>query len=965
MKLAELLQEYPADVLDRLAADKVDEVAGLRLPRPVVVQEVERALGSLSYVAKVLAPSRPPTYAILRLLLDAPENRLPGAGFRQKVCNLTEQLSASAEDERTVPRGKNYELYLRMLHAAWEDGQVDRGEALLLEVLREELGILTRQHFVLEHHPRVRPLWDFPKAFETARNHLLTTGVVLTHGEHYVIASQVCMAVRRIWKIELEDAEYERLLTHFTIVQLRKVSENAGLPLTGSKGERAQRIVEGLVAPAVALDQLHINEVKDLCRDCRLPVTAAKTDLIASLIEHFDEGADLVPEDPTPKEETVVEPEPEPRELDTETLTRLLQELTVDQLYDVLAAHHLRRSGSKGARIERLVASPWSEQTLLRTLPKGELVDLCRRHGLRVSGVKDDLIARLLGWANAVPSEKTPEGVPIPSEQETTAPDEGDSSAEGDSTEKGTPAEPSRPLPPGLRDIQVDYPNLEPGEQVVLALLKQVRSLTEVDIERAARHHDLRWVLVKAHMADLLATLDRRGPNPVRVRSTGSVNIYEWAGVTGDGPGALQRDAARDLVDALRQGVVPERHLEQLVVGQEAAREHLVKLLDHVRTGRSEFKFLRGPYGAGKSFLFSWFREQAFAKGFAVATVRVGPDQPISDLPVFYSGMVNGLRSPEKRDASALPDILESWLLAILRRIAEIEGVPPFGTSTRAILAPIVEQHIREELAHLADHDPSFPPAVLHFYKARVEGDRDTANTALAWLRGSRAMSGDALRRIGVRGHLEGEEVFPRMRALLHVIAGGRLSGLLLLVDELELVRRFPHARQRERAYETLRLLVDEAGENGLPGCLMVFTGTDALFEDERYGLASYEALANRVTSQKAIDGVVSMRQPVIQLEPLDASRLLAVAERVRAIHSLAYGWAARERVDDAVLAKLVEDATTFGGEATPRLPRPVLRELVHLLDICEENPGVRAADCVRTGDDSDLAASVIDIRGA
>jgi hypothetical protein len=362
-----------------------------------------------------------------------------------------------------------------------------------------------------------------------------------------------------------------------------------------------------------------------------------------------------------------------------------------------------------------------------------------------------------------------------------------------------------------------------------------------------------------------------------------------------------------------------------------------------VAQDRSEFKFLRGAYGAGKTFLCSWLRERAFDAGFAVSTVRIGPEQSLADLPLFFSGLIDGLRTPEKRDASALADILESWLLARHRHTAQLEGVPAFGNGAGQHLAPLVERRIEEDLASLCDLDPGFGPAMRSFYRARLAGDHETASTALSWLRGSRSAPASALAVLGIRGYLETPEVFPRMRALLEVIGGGRLRGLLLVIDELELVRRFPQARQRERAYETLRLLIDECGENRLPGCLLLSTGTDQLFDDERYGLASYRALAHRVTPPQDTTGGVSMRQPIIALDPLDRDRLLEVALRVRDIHGRAYGWPSRERVPQEVLERIADQSTAFGDGRSERLPRPFLRHVVHLLDLCEERPDLGA----------------------
>lgn len=961
MLVTEALAQYPDEDLDRLARDKVDEVTNLRLPREVLIQEIAAALSSLSYVAKVLAPARPPTYSLLKLLLDAPDHRVVPRDFREAVHALTEDLTELAASGEGLAKNKDYALYLQMLYAAWEDdGRVDRSEALLLAALRKELGLWAREHLLLEHHPLVRPIWDSERAYTEARNHLLATGLVLVHEGAYVLPEEVALQVRRVWEIELDDSAYRRLLNRLTGKQLRTALVATFLPLSGSKEERVERLVKGLMPPAEVLDALHINEVKELCRGCSLPVSASKAELIASLVDHFEAREDLQEQEAETEPKAPMSPaEPERRELPNSGFSNLLQQLTLDLLYDLLASRGLRKSGSKADRVTRLVDSPWSERSLLGGLRRADLAELCRKLGVPVSGVKAEIIERLIGWAQepavAVQERQEEEVVQRLVEVEPEP-------AQPEAVQAGIPQERSAPPPPGLDEIRRRFPELEGDEQVVLALLREARSLTEREIERAAGHHRLGWFLTKAHMAALLARLRRTGDCPVRMRCTGRLNIYEW---TGPGSGGreenLDQRVARDLVDALRQGVVPDRHLDRLVVGQEEARGHLVELLDHVAEGRSEFKFLRGAYGAGKTFLCTWLRERAFEAAFAVATVRIGPDQPLSELPVFFSGLIDGLRTPEKRDACALADVLESWLLTVHRQVAKEAGTVPLGRSQQEDLRPAVEARIDEHLADLAGVDPGLGPALRAFYRARLEGDQETASNALSWLRGSRSISSAVLSAIGVRGQLAADEVFPRMRSLLQVIAGGRLRGLLMLIDELELVRRFPQARQRERAYETLRLLIDECGENRLPGCLLVCTGTDQLFEDERYGLASYRALSHRVAPPQAAQGAVSVRQPIISLEALDQERLLEVALRVRDVHARAYDWVAEDQVPRSLLERMVEEWTVFGEGHTGRLPRPFLREVVHLLDLCQERPEVPASEYLgKPREPAALAGSVL-----
>jgi len=97
MKILEILERYSDAAIDQLAADKVDESANLRLPRTVIVREIASALSSLTYVAGALAPSRPPTYAFLKLLLEAPNHQLPVEGFQETVMLTTKEMTTKAQ----------------------------------------------------------------------------------------------------------------------------------------------------------------------------------------------------------------------------------------------------------------------------------------------------------------------------------------------------------------------------------------------------------------------------------------------------------------------------------------------------------------------------------------------------------------------------------------------------------------------------------------------------------------------------------------------------------------------------------------------------------------------------------------------------------------------------------------------------------------------------------------------------
>ena len=946
MKLIEILELYSDPAIDQLAVDKVDESANLRLPRSVIVQEINAALSSLSYVASALAPSCPPTYAFIKLLLDAPNHLQSVEGFQEKVLSTTKEMTQRAKSGKGLSTEKNYQLYINVLKNAWEsNNEINRSEALLLDALRNELGIWTREHLLLEHHPDVRQLWDNPSAYVSARNHLLLTGLVLTYENNYAIADEVALQIRRSWGIDLEREPYTRLLNLVKNEQLHMVLNNTGLQLSGTKDERIDRMLNALIPPIELLNFMQIEELRELCRNNGIQVSGRKSEVISNVIDFFDRGLDLQ-DDIIEVKVSPLPSESEERELSDDVFKKFLQNLTNDQLYDALSQSFLKTSGVKEEKVKRLTESPWSDIFIISRLRKSDLSELCRKLGIQVSGIKSELIERLIEGSRIRYSESTAKagnedlesraeakGIVIPK----TAPDV-----------VALIDKPKAILPKGLQDIKLDYSNLIEDEQIILSLIKETKSLTEQDIERASRNHGLGWFLTKAQMVEIVAKLRDQTNNPLRVRSVRSVNIYEWMGEKVEDKQLLEKRAARDVIHALRQGVVPEKNIDLIIIGQNKARTHLKELLTETKSNKSPFKFIRGPYGAGKTFLISWLREHALKEEFVVSTVNIGPDQPLSDLPIFYHGLINGLRIPEKTDSCALTDILESWLLTIHRKTAQIEGLTSLDPDSQRKLIEVVEKRVESELAYLSDLDPGFAPALRAFYRAKSTNNPVLASTAIAWLSGSRSMSGKMLNEIGVRGYLEANEVFPRIRALLEVIKGSRYHGLLLLVDELELIRKFPHARQREQALEILRLLIDESGKNGFPGCLLIFTGTDTFFEDDRAGIPSYEALSERLSVPNGPEGLMSVRQPVITLQGLNQSKLLAVIGRVRDIHGTAYNWDAINRFPDSALQRLVQDWTAFGEGSVNRKPRPIIREFIHILDLCEENPNISHEELVR-----------------
>ncbi|MGA7303823.1 MAG: SAP domain-containing protein, partial [Rhodothermales bacterium] len=244
MKLREILSFSDENSLERFVADKIDDVVHLRLPKEVLIDEIADTVASYSYVSQAIGTRHPPCFEILDLLMKSEGNQIPIASFRRLVRDRVAEISEFADGDDSLALNKNYGLYARVLEVAWEsDREIDASELSLLTALRRELGISFREHVVVEHTKRIRQFWQTDDAYERERNNLLTTGLLFTHEDQYVLPEEFPPLIRQIWSIDLPQKDYARFLSHLSTTKLYELLAQYGLKVAGTKEERIDRLV--------------------------------------------------------------------------------------------------------------------------------------------------------------------------------------------------------------------------------------------------------------------------------------------------------------------------------------------------------------------------------------------------------------------------------------------------------------------------------------------------------------------------------------------------------------------------------------------------------------------------------------------------------------------------------------------------------------------------------------------------
>lgn len=395
----------------------------------------------------------------------------------------------------------------------------------------------------------------------------------------------------------------------------------------------------------------------------------------------------------------------------------------------------------------------------------------------------------------------------------------------------------------------------------------------------------------------------------------------------------LQKNTARDIVEALRIGAVPQTGLHEYAVGLDRHMEVMGDQLDRAKDRSGQFKFVRGEYGAGKTFLTHLLTETALKRRFVVSNLVIGKDTPLHKLDEVYREIVANLRTPRQK-TGALKGLLDSWIHRLEERLIRVEGLDE--NSPR--LVERTKQEMESSLGTLATEHSAFTSVLRTYYGADVSGDHALAQQLVGWLSGEKNVSARAKREAGVKGEIDQTMVFPFIRIIAEISSQAGRNGLVVVLDEVETISRMPMRQQREQGLQNVRQIVDEASEGRLPRCYFVFTGTRGFFDDPK-GVPALQPLNERIKLEDPDEPYPNYKHAQIVLKSFDYERLIEVGKRVREIYDIAYRPLDRSRASDTLIESLADSLTSRFGGRVDVVPRQFLRQLVDTFDRILEYP--------------------------
>ena len=385
------------------------------------------------------------------------------------------------------------------------------------------------------------------------------------------------------------------------------------------------------------------------------------------------------------------------------------------------------------------------------------------------------------------------------------------------------------------------------------------------------------------------------------------------------------------IFERLRSGTVPEKGLDKFAIGIDKPLNEIRRQLSLISSGEGAFKFLRGGYGCGKTFMSQYTLLEALKENFAVSFVVVSPnDTQFHKFDEVYHRIVSGIRTP-MATGGALEDAIDRWISRIEDRLADEIGDDADDFDDQ------VKVRFESELCDLAKESfgNEFINVLKAYFDAKQEGDYQTASSLIAWISGSKNVAAGAKKKAGIKGEISSASALLYLKGILNIIKKAGHKGLVIIVDELETILR-TRSDVRGKSLNGLRQIIDAAKD--FPGMLWLFTGTREFF-DSRKGVQGLEPLHDRIKFTSS-GGFVSPKQPQLELQPFDKLRLKAVALKLREIFPCENKSRLYQLVDDGFLDDLCDFVTEGLKGDVGVIPRQFLRELITVLDLVEEHDG-------------------------
>jgi hypothetical protein len=363
----------------------------------------------------------------------------------------------------------------------------------------------------------------------------------------------------------------------------------------------------------------------------------------------------------------------------------------------------------------------------------------------------------------------------------------------------------------------------------------------------------------------------------------------------------MDRQLARAIVNKLGStGTPPEFGIEHFTVGLEpylkvVEDEYLNGIL---KFNLSSFKLITGNYGGGKTHFLYTVRDLAFRHNYCVAYVSLNPTEcPFDKLELVYRGIAANLIAPRPADLPTA--VWDKGIESVVRKWHDDQRKLHDRTDS-----------LRKYLETLpTTESTSFSNAMRGAFASLMAEDGEGFNDVVQWLKGE-----DVAKEVRIQ-HRISERIdkataFRVLRSLIQWVHAIGYTGLILLFDEAERGMSISSSRDKRRALDNLRQLVDECGNSRLPGAMVLYAVPDENLLLEGSG-GVYEALKQRLRSAFNETNPVGVRINLEELGIEPVEFLKRLGSRLADLFDAAYAVKLDEARRDAIVRALADLAVS------------------------------------------------------
>lgn len=406
------------------------------------------------------------------------------------------------------------------------------------------------------------------------------------------------------------------------------------------------------------------------------------------------------------------------------------------------------------------------------------------------------------------------------------------------------------------------------------------------------------------------------------------------------------------IIKSLEAGVVPNMGVQHLLVGRNKEVEEVIKILDNVADGESDIRFWVGDFGSGKSFMLATIEQLALQKNFVVSSLDLNPSRRFyatdRKAVALYTEIIDNIKTKTIKSGNVLSSIIEEWLNQIFQSVAKNLGV-----EILEIIEGSYQKEVTNEILNVLDNFSAvgvsfeFGQALVKFYEGFINDNRILKTNAIRWLRGDITTKTEAKKILGINQIVNDDNWFDALKNMSELFLGIGYSGFVVNFDEAVNLYKIPQSVTRERNYERILNIYNEAKSNIAKGLFINFGATRKTVFDENRGLASYGALKSRLGSEESMDNkLVNTNRTVLALKPLTNEEIYTLLENLVNVYN-AYYKESIEISEDEIITYMEGQLNRPGADEF-LTPRAVIKDFIEILDLKRQNPAVEIIDIIR-----------------